>query len=525
MSAHAEVTRKHTARNYGLAVAAVVVALGLRLLLEPLTGTGARFALSFLALLLISLFVGPGPGLLTLALSIPLTAWLAVVRDDTPVSETVFQTLLAAADGFIILYAASLVWRRRESLDVANRDLRRDVTEQRLIDDQRQLFVSLLDNSVDFIGIADPHGKAIYLNAAGRRMIGLAPDFPIEQLRILDCYPPDLRSFATDVLLKTMVEKGVWSGETFFQNLRTHERIPVSDTHFMIRDASGTRVLGMGTVTRDVTQERRIADERERLLASEQLARHAAETANVHLREVEDALRRAVAARDDVLRIVVHDLRNPLSVIMMEAQILEHPELITVPRDSPPSQMILRSARRMNQLIEDLLDVVAVEAGELRVDHKRLSAAAVAREAVESQTNIAAAAKIAIRLEAEPGLRDVWGDHERLLQVFENLIGNAIKFSEPGGGIIVRATPDHDHIVFSVADTGCGIDAESLRHVFDRFWQAKTHAKHLGAGLGLPVTKGIVEAHGGRIWVESAPGRGSTFYFTIPMSAEDDGRA
>ncbi|HEX7941109.1 MAG TPA: PAS domain S-box protein, partial [Gemmatimonadaceae bacterium] len=493
----------------------------------------------------------------------------------------------------------------------------RDITERRRIEDQRRILVSFLDNSVDFIGVADPEGKPIYLNAAGRRMIGLAPDAPIERLQIQDCYPPDLRPFVTDVLLKTMREKGVWSGETFFRNLKTHERIPVSDTHFLIRDASGKRILGIGTVTRDVTRERRIADEREGLLASERAARHDLEAANAHLREleerfrlavdeapigmalvsldghfvrvnrvlceitgyttdeltklrfqdithpddldtdvelarrlargdiaryhldkrymrkdgsvvditlsgsmmrdadgqplyfisqmeditarkraehalrlseakfsgivsiaadaiitvdreqhitifnegaeqifgyskgemigadlnrliperlrarhneefarfaagpetsrkigerrevfglrssgeefpadasiskvtvenetffsvvlrdvtdrkkVEEALQHAVAARDDVLRIVAHDLRNPLSTIMMEAHILEAPGLVTVPRDVPAAQVIMRSVTRMNQLIQDLLDVALVEAGELRVE-------------------------------------------------------------------------------------------------------------------------------------------------------------
>ena len=108
----------------------------------------------------------------------------------------------------------------------------RDITERKQIDDQRQVFVSLLDNSLDFIGIADPTGKPIYLNPAGRRMVGLAPDFPVEKLTIMDCYPPELRSFVTGELLKTMMESGVWSGDTFFQNFQTHEKIPVSDTPF-----------------------------------------------------------------------------------------------------------------------------------------------------------------------------------------------------------------------------------------------------------------------------------------------------
>ena len=167
----------------------------------------------------------------------------------------------------------------------------RDISERKRIEDQREVFVALLDNSVDFIGVADPAGKPIYLNAAGRRMIGLAPDFPVEDLQIQDCYPPEIRSFVTDVLLKTMVERGVWSGETLFQNFETHERIHVSDTHFLIRDGSGERVLGMGTVTRDISEARRNADERERLLAAEQAARRQLEAAIAQLRESEERFR------------------------------------------------------------------------------------------------------------------------------------------------------------------------------------------------------------------------------------------
>jgi len=202
----------------------------------------------------------------------------------------------------------------------------------------------------------------------------------------------------------------------------------------------------------------------------------------------------------------------------MEAQILESPGLVTVKRNTTPAEVILRSVRRMNQLIQDLLDVALVEAGELKVEQSRHPAAAVVREAAESQATIAADSKIEIQLDIDPDVREVWCDHKRLLQVFENLIGNAIKFTEPGGRITVRAVSREHDVLFSVADTGCGIDAEGLRHVFERFWQASTHARHLGAGLGLPVAKGIVEAHGGRMWVESEPGRGSTFYFTIPKS-------
>ena len=133
----------------------------------------------------------------------------------------------------------------------------RDISERRRIEDERQVFVSLIENSSDFIGIADPSGKPIYLNPAGRRLVGLPADFPVEKVQIVDCYSAEERAFAGDVILKTMVERGRWSGETHFRHWQTEAAIPVSDEHFIIRDPSGERVLGMGTVTRDITERKR----------------------------------------------------------------------------------------------------------------------------------------------------------------------------------------------------------------------------------------------------------------------------
>jgi signal transduction histidine kinase len=122
-----------------------------------------------------------------------------------------------------------------------------------------------------------------------------------------------------------------------------------------------------------------------------------------------------------------------------------------------------------------------------------------------------------LKLDVASDLPEVWGDHDRLLQVFENLIGNAVKFTGAGGRITVGADAREHEVVFWVKDTGCGIASESLPRVFDRFWQA-SRAGSGGAGLGLPIAKGIVEAHRGRIWVESTLGRGSTFFVSIPKA-------
>ena len=215
----------------------------------------------------------------------------------------------------------------------------------------------------------------------------------------------------------------------------------------------------------------------------------------------------ATHRRDQVLGVVAHDLRNPLSTILMQ----------TTARARKPNEVIHRAATRMNRLIQDLLDVSLIETGQFPMQRARLSGGALVVEAVETQKILATSSSVELRLDVEMGVPEVWGQHDRLLQVFENLIGNAIKFTTAGGRITVGAASNDQEVVFWVADSGSGIAPDDLPHVFDRFWQA-TRGDRRGAGLGLPITKGIVEAHDGRIWAESTLGRGSTFFFSIPRA-------
>jgi signal transduction histidine kinase len=224
---------------------------------------------------------------------------------------------------------------------------------------------------------------------------------------------------------------------------------------------------------------------------------------------------RATQLRDQVMGVVAHDLRNPLSTILTQVWAMERHGPEPERRSLKPLEVIQRAAKRMNRLIQDLLDVARMEAGQLTIERARLSAVELITEAVDMQKPLASSSSIELRVEVDADVPDVLGDRDRLLQVFENLIGNAIKFTKTGGRITAGAASRDDEVVFWVADTGCGIASENLPRVFDRFWQA-TRAGRKGAGLGLPITQGIVEAHGGRIWVESEFGRGSTFFFTIP---------
>jgi PAS domain S-box-containing protein len=233
------------------------------------------------------------------------------------------------------------------------------------------------------------------------------------------------------------------------------------------------------------------------------------------------AAERAIAARDEVLAIVAHDLRNPLGTIQMQAEILQMRAGEPEDPARKASERIVRATERMTHLIQDLLDIRRVEAGQLALERAGLPTREVAAEAIDAQRTLAAAASVELRLDAGEPLPDIFADRHRVLQVFENLIGNALKFTTAGGRITVGAVPHPGSVLFYVRDTGAGIPRENQPHLFDRFWQARrSRAENRGsAGLGLAIVKGIIEAHGGRIWVESAPGEGTTFYFTLPTTA------
>lgn len=233
--------------------------------------------------------------------------------------------------------------------------------------------------------------------------------------------------------------------------------------------------------------------------------------------------RRATQARDEVLGVVAHDLRNPLGSILVQTALLRR--RTDGPGRLKAAEVIERATRRMSRLIQDLLDVTRIEAGRLSVAAERVSARQLVVDSFEAQRALAAAASLELGVDAAPELPDVWADRDRLLQVFENLIGNALKFTGRGGRVTIGAAPREREVLFWVTDTGRGITGDELPRLFDRFWQAGKAEKR-GAGLGLSIVKGVVEAHGGRIWAESAPGAGSSFFFTIPTAdaASEPGR-
>ena len=224
-------------------------------------------------------------------------------------------------------------------------------------------------------------------------------------------------------------------------------------------------------------------------------------------------------ARDDMIGIVSHDLRNPVNAVkMLTGAILETERATPLPLDVLEYSTIIRQAsEQMDSLIRDLLDVTRIEAGRLKVDVAPTNLAELLADSFGTLNQVASAKSIALRFSTDPALPLVSADRERIRQALSNLIGNSVKFSPTNSQIDVRAECRDHEVVVSVTDRGPGMTEEQLSHAFDRFWQSRRTDRE-GAGLGLAITRGIVEAHGGKIWAESKEGAGSTFHFTLPTA-------
>ncbi len=231
-------------------------------------------------------------------------------------------------------------------------------------------------------------------------------------------------------------------------------------------------------------------------------------------------VRRLETVRRDFISNLSHELRTPLASLKALTETLRDGAL----EDPKAAQRFLgrieTEVDALTQMATELLELSRIESGQVPLELKTVPAAALLLSAAERMRAQAERAGLILRIDTMQDMTEVRADPPRLEQVLVNLIHNAIKFTRPGGEVILAAQTQADFVCFSVRDNGVGIPSEELERIFERFYKADRARSGGGTGLGLSISRHLVEAHGGRIWAESTEGQGSTFYFTIPTSAK-----
>jgi len=408
--------------------------------------------------------------------------------------------LLAVAIDHAMLYEESQ--RRGQKLEQITGEMR-DMNQQLLIAGVREQELAeeaerhraemdaLLEGLTEGVTIVDGEGKIILLNESGRRIWGWPVDqgFP-EDCQDLDIRYPDGRTMPFE---KWPINRAL-RGERFanYEVVYTRpdgRRFILSFSGNHVRDAEGHVVLAIN-VYRNVTE----------------------------LRELE-------RAREDFVDIVSHDLRAPLTIIRGNAQMVQRYAGITGKENTvrTSADAILVGTERMNAMIQDLVDSTRMETGQIRLDRQPVQLRSAVTDLLERARYAIDVGRI--RVEIPEGLPPVNADLDRLERILLNLLTNALKYSLPKTEVLVKAEKTDGEVMIWVTDRGIGIAREDLSHMFERHFRAKGARKAEGLGLGLYITKMLVEAHGGRIWVESELGKGSTFYFTLPISPSGTGLA
>jgi signal transduction histidine kinase len=334
--------------------------------------------------------------------------------------------------------------------------------------------------------------------------------------RLRECFPPrvDATSGPANVARTGRAEFAATIADSVLRQIAPEpERLRLLSQlgmHSYISVPLATRGRTLGSIT-FFTEAPRVfhADD---VLMAEDLARRAA-TAIDNARLYEEAMR-AARTRDEMLAIVTHDLRTPLSAIMTAAALQ-----LAAPGDEDRgcvrarADTIQRSAQHMNRLIRDLTDLGQIDAGRFAIEPTSHDVTLLIRHVVDTLQAVAARQRSEIRMNVVGTIPQVVCDGDRVIQVLSNLASNAINVGAPSVTIHVEA-PGPD-VLFTVSDTGPGIAPEDLPFMFDRYWRARA-AHYKGTGLGLPISKGIIDAHEGRIWVDSQLGVGTQFFFTLP---------
>jgi PAS domain S-box-containing protein len=365
-----------------------------------------------------------------------------------------------------------------------------DITERRRAEEERHKFVSLAENSTEFIGICDLHGRPIFVNDAGLRLVGLQSMEEAKQMHVRDFFFPEDLAFIDKGLLPSALQFGRSEVEVRFRNFKTGQARWVICNVFPIKTEEGVPV-GFGTVSRDITDRR----------------------------ETEQMLKESDRRKDEFLATLAHELRNPLAPISNALQIWSR--VGGDPQQSARLREIMaRQVQQLKRLIDDLLDVSRVSRGKIQLRKEPLELSSIIEGAVESVKPFIDESGHILTVNLPVDVIRVEGDSGRLMQVFGNLLNNAAKYTPRNGKIEIGGRVDGEFVEVTVRDTGSGIPEEMLMSIFEAFTQVHHNLDRAqgGLGIGLTLVKNLVEMHGGTVEARSeGPGKGSEFVVRLPL--------
>jgi PAS domain S-box-containing protein len=375
----------------------------------------------------------------------------------------------------------------------------RDITERRRTEADRERFITLIEASTDFIGICDMNAILLFVNRAGLAMVGLDSIDDARAKTVPDFFFPEDRPRIMHEFFPEVLERGHGEIEVRFRNFKTGEGRWMSYKVVVLRDPTG-RPTALATVSQDVTERKRLEDS---------------------LREAAAHLSAADRRKDEFLATLAHELRNPLAPLcnMLEALKRADGDRETLRR---ARETMDRQLAQLVRLVDDLLDLNRITHNRLDLRQSQVALSSVIHQAVEASRPLADAAghELVVSLPEEPLY--TYADSARLAQVFDNLLNNSCKYTDPGGKIWVTAERRGAEVVVSVKDTGSGIPSDKLEGIFEMFTQVdrSPHRSQGGLGIGLTLVKRLVQMHGGSIDVKSeGVGHGSEFVVRLPLLA------
>jgi PAS domain S-box-containing protein len=374
----------------------------------------------------------------------------------------------------------------------------RDETERRLAEEGIRRLAAVAEQSPDFIGIATPDAVGMFLNPAGRQLVGIAPDAAISDYTLIDFFAPECRQFVIDVVLPALNgQPARWEGELRFVHVLTGAPSPVYFKGFAVRDDRG-EIIGLATVSRDITEQKRAEDE---------------------LRRVAADLSEADHRKSEFLATLAHELRNPLAPIRTGLDLLRmgtaDPEAL-----ARVVGMMDRQLGHLIHLVNDLLDVARITRGKIELKKAPVELQTLVAMARETSVALVEASGHALELNLPDQPIVIEADTTRIVQVLCNLLNNAAKYTPPGGRIEVSAWTEPGQAMVAVRDSGVGIPPEALATVFDMFTQVRGNIDRAqgGLGIGLSLVRRLAELHGGSVVAASAGrGHGSTFTLRLPL--------